>query len=366
MKVIIQKIIKKYDYWIEKSYHVKAEHQSIFRIIYSLYILLILGIPNWSWLGSLSISLFDPPKYSISGMFGGFPDSSFFILLGIILCIFYVFLLFGYKTKFTSILITFVYIVGNSFYFSRGKINHTDLLIVITPLIMAFSNWGDYYSIDSKNLRKSNSKTKYWPISLLVLTIGFAYFTAGLPKLLGGWLSIYTHAVKGILFNYYYTNGYQDYLAPYLVQINNDLFWETFDYIAVIFEITILIAVFLPTIFRFYLILAVIFHLLNYLILNIPFVENLAVYALFINFSLFSLKISNNKLRSISLFLNSKYTLLTVIILQLLTYFLLDKSIFISVLRMLDIKDFNIVLLVSGFLIALLHIGNHLYKLVNK
>lgn len=367
MTSLTRNLANRYDFWISNSYKIPAEYQSIFRILYCSYVLLILGIPNWSWLGNLSDSTFSPPQFSIAALFTGFPDPAFFKILSILLSVLYVFVLFGYKTKVSSILVTIIYLLGNSFLYSRGKINHVDLLIVVTPLIMAFSSWGHHFSLDSKNTPLNKEKYQNWPVTLLTLIIGFAYFTAGLPKLIKGWLNIDTHAVKGTFFNYYYTNGYQDYLAPYLIRINNDIFWETFDWIAVVFETTFLIAIFLPSIFRFYLILAVIFHTLNYLILNIPFVENLIIYVLFINFGLFRTGIFKYKIKYIKSFFASGIALISFIIFQLIIYIQFKQSIFKIVLKSFDIRDYNIILLVAASLLTIMYIGVYIYKItLNK
>src|SRR5690625_5725460 len=69
---------------------------------------------------------------------------------------------------------------------------------------MAFTNWGAAYSVDSCRQNSSDQTAESWPLTLLALLIGFMMFTAGVPKILGGWLDPSTQAVQGHLFNQYF------------------------------------------------------------------------------------------------------------------------------------------------------------------
>ncbi len=347
--------LNKYDGWVFNSFPMTPEALGVYRIIYCLYVLLISGIPEWTWISEMPNDIYTPPPISIASFFSGFPGYYFLLSLTICLGLLYVVLLFGYKTKIVSILVSILYIVGNSFLYSRGKIDHTDLLLVLIPLIMAFSNWGARFSIDSICVSGKKQETHSWPVTFIALIMGFAYFSAGLPKLLGGWLNPSTHAVKGILYSYYYSQGHQSYLAPFFITVQSDLFWELLDYLTVFYELSFLFVIFLPTVFRTYIYFALSFHLMVLLMLNITFTENMVAYLLFINWPLFLNFLSRIKLnRFLSQFATAKSMVLFGII--VLFYYSEIGSSPLSRLLMTVKLPPPITLLTVGLLLATLNV----------
>jgi len=366
-------LIRRYDEWINNSYPINFEALGIYRIIYSLYVLFISGIPNWSWLSDLPDDIYTPPFFSIASLFSGFPD--YYLLLSIsgIVCVLYILLLFGFKTTFVSILIPTLYFIGNSFLYSRGKIDHTDLFLILIPLVMAFSNWGSSFSIDSNTKPKQVKPSNSWPVTLMSLLIGFAFFSAGLPKLLGGWLNLNTHGVKGIFYNYYYTQGHQNYLASFFLEIQNDLFWETLDYLTVFFEVSFLFTIIIPTIFRFYIYIAIIFHMVIFLMLNIIFSDNLVAYLLFINWNIVLRFLEKFRVVEIVSYLPTYSNMIIFSIIMVSYFFFIGSSPFIKFLEVLDL-DPSIVLLSIGTLVATINFSHylrmklrlHLHPIINK
>jgi len=155
------------------------------------------------------------------------------------------------------------------------------------PMVMAFSNWGKAYSGDSFLYSKPDGDTvgNGWPLTLLALILGFMMFTAGFPKILGGWLDLDTQAVFGRYFRQYFVHGRQDLLADYGMQVNNSFLWELLDYATIFFEIGFLAAVIHPRTTRLFISIAVIFHFSTMLLLNISFLPNFVVYAAFLNWT---------------------------------------------------------------------------------
>ncbi|CAN5827784.1 hypothetical protein BH23ACT10_BH23ACT10_17550 [soil metagenome] len=148
---------------------------------------------------------------------------------------------------------------------------------------MAFSNWGEAYSLDARAGRRGEGASG-WPIALLALLLAFAMFTAAVPKVWGGWLDPSSQAVRGHLLQRFHAVGIDDYLAPMLVSAELPVVaWELLDYAAVLFETTFLAAVLRPRVFRWWLALAIVFHLTNLLVLNISFTSNLFLYMLFVD-----------------------------------------------------------------------------------
>lgn len=265
------------------SFNLSPESMGLYRIAYALF-LLIFGVPNFTWISNFPAIFYNPPMVSLHTFFSGFPSYWFLVLLSVGICVLTTLLLFGYKTRYTSLLLAVFIFTGKSFAYSFGKIDH-DFLIWIIPLIMAFSNWGAAYSLDAK-YGGPNKTVQNWPVTLLALVLCLAMFSAGLPKLLDGWLDFSTHAVRGHFLREYYLNERQDLMAPLFLNLNSPFIWEFFDYAGVLLEIFFLIAIIRPNLFRFFLINAVIFHLFNYLMLNISFTVNFVLYLLFIDWKM--------------------------------------------------------------------------------
>lgn len=275
-----------FENWIFHSWEASPGGLGLFRIIASLYTLFFLipggGVTHYEFLAGLPDQFYLPPPGPMS-LLDGFPPVLFFQGMLLLLFITLMMLTIGYQTKWVSFLSGGIILVLQGFLFSIGKVNH-ELLIGILPILMAFTNWGAAYSVDS--LRQAvPAKTESWPLTLLALLIGFMMFTAGLPKILGGWLDPSTQAVQGHLFNQYFMRGRVALLAGWFVNLDSPVFWEILDWATVLFEIGFLAAVWKPAWFRFFLLIAVFFHFSTMLVLNIPFIPNLVMYAAFLNWT---------------------------------------------------------------------------------
>ena len=253
----------------------------IFRIFYA-FIMLFVGLIPYERISSFAPQLYDP-KASLA-VFFDLPAPWFFLFLDYLIPILLVLLLFGFKTRWSSLLLGLAFIVGNSFLYSFGKINHGNLLSSVLPLIMAFSNWGDAYSIDSRAGKEIRNES--WAICLLSLVIGFGMFTAGIQKLGGGWLDINFLAIKYHIFNNY-LNGRGGVLMEHVIQIDSVFFWEFMDWLIVLFELGLLVAVINRRLYAVWISFGMLFHLGVFLILEITFYKNFIPYLLFINWTLF-------------------------------------------------------------------------------
>ncbi len=269
---------QKFNRWIFDSYRISPENLGLFRIIYALYFLFINGLPKFEWIAAYPNALFTPP-IGIARFFPGFPPELVLNAFGYIIALLFIFLLFGYKTRFVSLAITCVAVLAKSFDYSLGKICH-DLLPWMIPFVMSFSNWGAAYSIDAKK-GLANKEVASWPITWMSIILGFAMFTAGYPKMMGGWMMLDSLAVKNYLLSQYFVHENTQLLASFFVNIESPIVWEFFDWAPIIFEIGFLAAIIRPSIFRAFTIIALTFHLMNMLILNIGFEMFAILYLLF-------------------------------------------------------------------------------------
>lgn len=273
-----------FDRWIFDSFTVTPGGLGLYRIAFALYGLFFLAPGHTAYtqftpIASFPSVFFTPPPGPFA-LFPGFPPAYALEGLHLALNVSLVALLFGYRTRLFSVLLFFLYLIGYGFLYSFGKINH-NLLYILLPLVMAGSGWGQAYSFDAWAGRRR--PVQAWPLTMLALLLGFAMFTAGFAKLLGGWLDPDTHATLGHLIKQYFVNGRQDLLAPYLTGVEAPLLWESLDYATVLFEMGFLVAIIHPVSTRLFVVFAVFFHVGTMLVLNIAFTPHHILYAAFLD-----------------------------------------------------------------------------------
>lgn len=273
----------KFENWIFNSYSPTAEGIALYRIFAALFFLIFLlpDVAFYTTLNSLPNDFFTPPPGPMM-LLDQFPPELFLRSVHILLIISWVCILVGFKTKWSSILAGLSMLVLQGFMFSLGKINH-EILLSVTPIVMAFSNWGAAFSVDSKY--GIENKTEGWPLVLLALFIGFMMFTAGFPKILGGWLDPSTQATRGHLFNQFFVRERQELLAEFAVRFDVAFVWEFLDWATIIFEIGFLVAVWKAGWTRLFICFAAIFHFSTMMTLNIAFLPNFLAYAAFIKWN---------------------------------------------------------------------------------
>ena len=260
-------IVSAWNKWLFDEYKfLGAEAVGAFRVFYCLAMFLV-GFNSYS-----SISRYAPELYNPKRIF--FQLLDYFILLCLIL------LLFGFRAKWTSLILGLALIIGNSFLYSFDKISHGNLLTTFIPLVMAFSNWGARFSIE----RSDKQEVEYWPVSLMSFIIGFGMFTAGVFKVVGGWLNPSYQAIKFHVFKSF-LNLREGLFTGVVVEMGTPVLWEVMDYVIVIFEIGFLLVVFNRKWFQGWIVAAIFFHIGVLLVLDISFSKNVVVYFLFLNWA---------------------------------------------------------------------------------
>ena len=277
-----------FDRWI-RGYTVPTEGLALFRILVCLH-LFLLGFPSFGDAGGIPPAFFNPPRYSIAAFFESAPSVLFLNALSVLALVLGVALLFGYRTRLVSILLPLVVITGMTFGVSFGKINHGPTLFLALPLALAFSPWGEAFSIDAvRRGRKHVRGTTYlgwenaWPVALMAVVIGFAYFSAGFPKSLV-WVDfdLTTHGARSWLIGGFQESERQQWLAPWFFYNQNAVFWEMLDLTAVAFEVGFFFAVLHARVFRLFCAIAILFHMANIFMLNIDFTRLAIIYTLFL------------------------------------------------------------------------------------
>jgi len=271
------------------SYSINKQALSLYRIFFASYAILF-GLKRFAWVADYPGGLWRPPfpfslfdtygSYS-PGLYAGPMPSYALLLLEGTLCLLFVLLLLGALTPYVSVTITALIIVLNWQIYSLPKTNH-DILFCVTPLMMALSGWGHFFSLDAQKIR-TGSAYPSTSSALLALTITTGFAVAGLPKLIH-WVDfdLTTSGVRMWVTGIYFPDGGGGPLSSLMAYTTAPLLWEAMDVAAVCFEVGFLITVWQRQYFRLWLSLAVVFHFANYLMLGIPFLTNLPVYAAFL------------------------------------------------------------------------------------
>jgi len=270
-------MLARLDRWIHGFLPASPDGLALARVLFAGFFL-VTGIPTFSWEAGNPPAFYNPPPLSLAALAADFPPAPVLHALDLAMIVLLVLLLVGWRTRATSLLLTLVWIVGNSFRFSFGKIDHT-IMGVVTPAVMAFSGWGARLSIDAKQGRTRPDDVKAWPLALLALLLAFGFFSAGVPKALA-WadFDLSTQGARSWLVSGWYELDRRKLLAPFFMRITSRVFWEGMDLTAVAFELGFLFALARRSAFRIYLFVAVMFHFMNLLMLNIVFMVLLPVY----------------------------------------------------------------------------------------
>ena len=279
----LTKIKRFYHHLLFEEYRLSYEALALYRIAFAVVYIVVLGVPSFTWLSQMALYFFEPQPFNAARLFATrLPDFWVLLLLDITVLLAMVSILFGFKTKRMSWLLTFCLLIGYTLQYSLGKIDHT-IVLVLLPAIMSFSGWEKRFSLDAK-YRTSLEKDipdGYAPF-IVALVLGFGIFTAALPKLFGGWLLLDQSAVIHQYYARYYSYGGPALLAPLFIEGVPPWAWKIADYSAVSFELLFLPAVLNKRVFQGFCVAALLFHVINLLVLNIAFTSNLLAYLLFI------------------------------------------------------------------------------------
>jgi hypothetical protein len=108
--------------------------------------------------------------------------------------------------------------------------------------------------------------------------IAFAMFTAAAAKAASGWLAPGREATRFFV-EVTADNARSGVLADWLLRLDSDVLWKLLDYATLFAEGWLVVAVFIPTLFRVGLVILSLFHVGVWLFLGIDFHLHAFVYA---------------------------------------------------------------------------------------
>jgi hypothetical protein len=299
------KIADRFDQWAEFGPFTSAD-LGIYRIIYAVSALLI--VPDITWLSRYPDFMFHAPPGPLR-LLSGFPSPTVLVVLEVLRSLALIMLGLGLWTRYSSIASCLMISITYGLTYCLGKVDHTILLVVV-PLVLAFANWGDRFSVDALRHEHRPSVQRQWPLRLLALLIGWAFFAAALTKILTGWLSFSSQAARGYFVLGFLTEGRTYWLAEWVAAHDLRVAWEATDWLTVAFELSILVALPWWRSFRIALAIAAIFHLSVLLIMDIDFSHAVVPYGAFVSWGAIARRVNTFRVcKSIAHFLATRRTL---------------------------------------------------------
>lgn len=270
-----------------RGFAVPAEHLSVFRVVYAAWTLAT-GVRVVPWVGDVPPALFKPPPYSLGALLASAPPTWVLDVLSAASIALLVLLLFGVRTRATSLALFATFVVLQTLEYSFGKIDHHRVFFTVVPIVFAFSSWGSSFSWDAARRGPETEPTEptwadAWPVALFGLIIALGFVSAGVGKA-AAWIDfdLTTQGARNWLLGGYFVLDRQDYLAPLFLRLDWPYLWEGMDMAAVVFELGALPALLAGARwFRRFAAVAISFHIANHLILNIDFLSLWVVYVVF-------------------------------------------------------------------------------------
>lgn len=274
--IYIELILKKIYTRIEENTYIPSSELAYYRIFVGLIFLFL--IPSYSWLSDVPPGFYKPNVLTLANFFYSLPNGIYFKISDLIIPLLLILVILGIKARFSFFLLFLITIINNSFAYSFGKIDHS-IFISLTFLFFSFSNSGTLLALQPD---KEYKHQKFY-FSVFSLCLVFAFFTAGFEKAIN-WVdfNLGTSGVFAWFYNNYFTIDSTKLFADYFFYVPLWLV-EFMDYAAVLFEVSgIIFLLYSGKSWRIYLITAAVFHLINGLILNIPFTLHVAVYGIWL------------------------------------------------------------------------------------
>lgn len=282
----MKRTIERIDAWC-RSGDFTVEDLARYRIIYG--VIALVTLPGLGAIAAQPEAQFDPPPGPIM-LFDSIPSRGALEALELVIAVLIGFLIIGFKTKATSLLLALAMMTGSGLSYSFGKIDHP-VFVLLVPLVMAFSGWGGAMSVDASLAARSGrprTEASQWAMRLLAFMMGLAFFTAGSAKLRSGWLDLDTQAVRGHFLSGYVIHDRNQLLAPLVLRVEEfSIVWEALDWFTVALECGLVIAVLWWRTFRIGIAVASLFHFGVLMMMNIQFSANVIAYGAFVRWNLF-------------------------------------------------------------------------------
>jgi len=231
---------------------------STFRILLAAFIL-VFAVPDVRWVSALPDGMFTPPLGPMM-LFSGVP--SLMWTSALLWCTYAcaVWFLWGKGERWSGLALSVLLALGFGLESSFGKINHTTPFMLLPAVVGWHGAW------------------KRLPVYYLVV-IAFQFFTAAIPKIVGGWLQPQTHAAYGYAVETMTIQQSPALLTQWAVTTLPGWMWELADVITVAFEALFIVAMWRRWSLALICFVALSFHIGVWFTLHIPATGYMACYA---------------------------------------------------------------------------------------
>ncbi|MCF6391024.1 hypothetical protein L2K20_29040 [Mycobacterium sp. MBM] len=257
--------------WVSLRYRPASRPFAALRIVFAVYVLL------WprriDWISGMSLVPYAPPPGPFSLLPGPAPHGAI-VVLEVLRVILALCVLVGWNSRVTSGLLSLVLMICSGLAYSYGKVDHV-ILYDLAPMMLGLAGWGSTWSVDS--WRRRAAATNGYPMLLYGTMIAFGMLTAAVAKSATGWLDPARQATR--FFVAEAANSQRSgVLSDSVLTIDNVVFWKFLDYTTLVVEGGLVVAVFIPILFRVGLLVMGIFHVGVWALLGIDFHQYAFVY----------------------------------------------------------------------------------------
>jgi hypothetical protein len=254
----------------------------LLRVLTGLYLLLIVA-PYSYWVGEAPQTFFHPPKLSVMKLLPGFPPTAVMWTVDVVGLSLACLLMLGVYARVTTLAMVVVGVFSSNATMCFGKIDHDGLFWAYLAC-MAFSGWGQRLALAPDKPVDPDGPAR--AMALLGVCLGFAMSAVGVHKAVS-WVDFDTSTggFLGWFAGCYFVLGRRALLAHHMLALP-PLGFELIDYAGVVFETSCFVMLLWGRrAWGLWLLVACVFHLINTLTLNIPFLQNLLPYWAFVDFS---------------------------------------------------------------------------------
>jgi hypothetical protein len=256
---------------ISDGYRPASRPMAVLRIAFALYV--VVWPRNIEWIGEMTAVGFAPPAGPFA-LFAGPPSMRVIDALEIVRALVAVWVVIGWKTRIASGALSFILVVCSGLAYSYGKSD--DLILYdLAPLMFGLAGWGSAWSVDA--WRHKAAQPDGYAMFVYATLIAFGMFTAAVAKAATGWLVPARQATRFFVTVTAHSPR-SGPLADLVIQLESAVFWKALDYATLFAEGWLVVAVFIPTLFRIGLLIMSVFHLGVWLVLGIDFHLYLFVY----------------------------------------------------------------------------------------
>lgn len=220
--------------------------------------------------------------------------------------------LIGWRCRLSLALFALGNLYIQTYLYSFGRFHHSQALMILGLVILAIAPTGKTFSIDDLNqkLKQHSHKNQFqpfsllsrqhmsaqWPLLLIQWLFGIVYFSAGIHKLSprGGGLSFSLDWLNGYTLQYYLLRDglqWDSGLGVWLSQFHGLAIASS--WVAVLFECTFCLTLLFPRLVWLYIPLGTMLHTGIYMAQRAPFFQFIALYSVFVPWSVGVKRIAN-------------------------------------------------------------------------